>query len=245
MKMLGDNTKRMFPRVSIASVKPGRYEKTKLNGRLDNSAMTNATVNRKMDIIAPTSQYTVPPEINTISTIDPNATRDFPGVFREFGSTYTRSTTDPSIPGARAEGMPLYNDYTSNNGQITSITDFWTPLLDEMRYCKHIYAMKFGEGNFPPEPSDFPVEQGSMAAWEQKLVDQTENDQQELIAADLSRRSLSMMDVPPYNCQSPMMMPMMQKLFNIPANFVLMQGFTMYDKDGTAYKPSLGQSPAS
>jgi hypothetical protein len=245
MKMLGDNTKRMFPRVSIASVKPGRYEKTKLNGRLDNSAMTNATVNRKMDIIAPTSQYTVPPEINTISTVDPNATRDFPGVFREFGSTYTRSTTDPSIPGARAEGMPLYNDYTSSNGQITSITDFWTPLLDEMRYCKHIYAMKFSEGSFPPEPSDFPVEQGSMAAWEQKLVDQTENDQQELIAADLSRRSLSMMDVPPYNCQSPMMMPMMQKLFNIPANFVLMQGFTMYDKDGTSYRPSLGQLPSS
>jgi hypothetical protein len=54
-----------------------------------------------------------------------------------------------------------------------------------------------------------------------------------------------MMDVPPYNCQSPMMMPMMQKLFNIPANFVMMRGFTMYDKDGTAYKPSLGQNPSS
>jgi hypothetical protein len=245
MKMLGDKPKRLFPRVSIASVKPGRYEKTKLNGRLDNSAMTSATVNRKMDIIAPSSQYTVPPEINTISTVEPGATRDFPGVFRDFGATYTRSTTDPSIPGSRAEGMPLYNDYSSNNGQITSITDFWTPLLDEMRYCKHIYAMKFGEGSFPPEPSDFPVEQGSMAAWEQRLVDKTENEQQELMAADLSRRSLSIMDVPPYNCQSPMMMPMMQKLFNIPANFVMMQGFTMYDKDGTAYKPSLGQLPAS
>jgi hypothetical protein len=89
------------------------------------------------------------------------------------------------------------------------------------------------------------VEEGSMVAWEQKLVDENENDQQELTAANLSRRSLSMMDVPPYNCQSPMMMPMMQKLFNIPANFVMMRGFTMYDKDGTAYKPSLGQNPSS
>jgi hypothetical protein len=245
MNTLGEGTKRIFPRTSIASIKPGRYEKTRLNGKLNNNAMTSATVDRKMDIIAPTSQYTVPPEVNTISTVDPDATRDFAGVFREFGATYLRSTADSSIPGSRAEGMPSYKDYTATNGQITSITDFWTPLLDEMRYCKHIYAMKFAEGNFPPEPSDFPVEEGSMVAWEQKLVDENENDQQELTAANLSRRSLSMMDVPPYNCQSPMMMPMMQKLFNIPANFVMMRGFTMYDKDGTAYKPSLGQNPSS
>jgi hypothetical protein len=25
----------------------------------------------------------------------------------------------------------------------------------------------------------------------------------------------------------------------------MMRGFTMYDKDGTAYKPSLGQNPSS
>jgi hypothetical protein len=45
------------------------------------------------------------------------------------------------------------------------------------------------------------------------------------------------MDVPPYNCQSPMMMPMMQKLFNVPTQFIVMQGFTMFDKNGQPYKP--------
>jgi hypothetical protein len=45
------------------------------------------------------------------------------------------------------------------------------------------------------------------------------------------------MDVPPYNCQSVMMMPMMQKLFNIPTDLIVMQGFTMFDKDGKPYKP--------
>lgn len=244
MNTLGDTNKRVFPRTSVASIKPGRFERTKLNGTLDNSAMTNARTNRKMDIIAPSSNYTVPPEVNTISSVDPNATRDFPGVYREFGATYLRSTSNPAIPGSRAEGMPSYEDYASSNGTVTAITDFWTPLLDEMRYCKHIYAMKYTEGNFPPEPSDFPVEEGSMAAWEQKLVADTENEQKEAIAFNMARRSLAMMDVPPYNCQSPMMMPMMQKLFNIPANFVVMQGFTMYDKDGIAYKPSLGQMPS-
>ena len=52
------------------------------------------------------------------------------------------------------------------------------------------------------------------------------------------------MDVPPYNCQAPMMMPMMQKLFNVPSTFVLMSGFRMYDKNGTEYNPSTGGSPA-
>ena len=101
------------------------------------------------------------------------------------------------------------------------------------------------EGTFPPEPSDFPVEEGSMVAWEQRLVDETENEQKEALAFDMTRRSLSTMDVPPYNCQSPMMMPMMQRLFNIPGNFILMQGFTMYDKNGAAYKPFNNEMPAS
>jgi hypothetical protein len=76
-----------------------------------------------------------------------------------------------------------------------------------------------------------------MAAWVHILVDQTENEQQELKAANLNRFSLSQMDVPPYNCQSPMMMPMMQKLFNVPTQFILMEGFTMFDKNGNPYTP--------
>jgi hypothetical protein len=76
-----------------------------------------------------------------------------------------------------------------------------------------------------------------MAAWEQKLVDQTESEQKDMDAVNLNRFSLSQMDVPPYNCQSPMMMPMMQKLFNVPTQFIVMQGFTMFDKNGQPYKP--------
>ena len=105
--------------------------------------------------------------------------------------------------------------------------------------------MKYEEGVFPPEPSDFPVGIESMAAWEQKLVEETESDQLETRAADLSRMSLSMMDVPPYNCQAPMMMPMMQKLFNVPSTFVKMAGFKMIDKNGSFYIPASGEMPST
>jgi hypothetical protein len=140
--------------------------------------------------------------------------------------------------------MPSYDDYSSAGNVITSLTDTWTPLLDEIRYCKHIYAMKYEEGVFPPEPSDFPVGIGSMAAWEQRLVEETEKEQTEARAANLQRASLASMDVPPYNCQAPMMMPMMQKLFNIPSNFVKMAGFTMIDKNGQTYVPASGGMPS-
>jgi hypothetical protein len=76
-----------------------------------------------------------------------------------------------------------------------------------------------------------------MTAWEQRLVDQTESEQQSIKSSLLNNFSLAQMDVPPYNCQSVMMMPMMQKLFNVPPEFILMQGFTMFDKDGRPYKP--------
>jgi hypothetical protein len=59
----------------------------------------------------------------------------------------------------------------------------------------------------------------------------------------LATRSLSMMDVPPYNCQAPMMMPMMQKLFNVPTTFIRMGGFIMYDKNGKPYVPVLNGRP--
>jgi hypothetical protein len=83
-----------------------------------------------------------------------------------------------------------------------------------------------------------------MAAWEQKLVRDTEKQQASAKAAALQRGALSMMDVPPYNCQAPMMMPMMQKLFNIPSTFVKMNGFTMIDKNGKTYIPASGELPS-
>jgi len=36
---------------------------------------------------------------------------------------------------------------------------------------------------------------------------------------------------------------MMQKLFNVPSTFILMSGFTMYDKNGKPYVPAQGERP--
>ena len=104
--------------------------------------------------------------------------------------------------------------------------------------------MKYEEGVFPPEPSDLPVGITDITDWEQKLVAQTEKDQ-ESAAVNINRYGLSYMDIPPFNCQSPMMIQMMQKLFNIPSTFVILQNFTMYDKTGKAYTPSQGGTPVT
>lgn len=244
MSTLGLRKGKLFPRTNVAVLKPGRYEIMRNRGVLDSSAMTNAQTNRQMEIISPAVQYNVPPTVTPNSSTVPGANRDFPGIFSDFGAVYLRSLSDPSLPGGKAEGMPSYNDYSARGNVITSLTDTWTPLLDEFRYCKHIYAMKYEEGVFPPEPSDFPVEIESMTVWEQELVEQTEKSQEQA-ASRLQRYGLSYMDVPPYNCQSPMMMPMMQKLFNIPSTFVRMQGFTMFDKNGNKYIPSSGEKPST
>jgi hypothetical protein len=246
IQVSGDTTKKNFPRTSIANLKPGRNEVMRISGVVDNSAMTSAQVNRRMSINAP-SGYPVPVSQGG-STPGVNVNRDNPGVFSDFGAIYLRKTQSPeapSIPGSAADSMPGYDDYSSVNGRITSISDNWTPLLDEFRYCKHIYALKFKDGTFPPEPSDFPVDIGSMAKWEQKLVDETESDQLEARAAFLTRGALSRMDVPPYNCQSPMMMPMMQKLFNVPSDLVVMENFVMIDKYGNEYVPFNDEKPGT
>ena len=244
LSSLGQRRGTKFPLSRAAYLKPGRYEVMRIAGKVANQAMTDALTNRQMEIISPAPEYNIPPTVTPNSLTIPGSTRDDPGVFRDFGSVYTRSTSDPSVPGAKAEGLPSFNDYSAVGNVITSLTDTWTPLLDEFRYCKHIYAMKYEEGVFPPEPSDFPVMEEGMAEWEQRLVEKTEKEQEQA-ATNLLKYGLSYMDVPPYNCQAPMMMPMMQKLFNVPSTFILMQGFIMYDKNGTAYRPSQGGSPAS
>ena len=103
--------------------------------------------------------------------------------------------------------------------------------------------MKFIEGINPPEPSDIPVEPDSIAEWEQKLVTDLEKQDRGLLYEQM-RQSIGAMDVPPYNCQAPMMMPMLQKLFNVPSNLIVMDGFTMFDKNDTPYKPSQGGMPS-
>ena len=239
---LGVSNKKAFPRTSVASVKPGRYELLKSLGVIDNASMTAADVNRILEIVAPSQAFQVSGTVTTETSINRQATRDNPGVYREFGSLYLRTTQNPALQGSKAEGMPTYQDYAATGNVIQSFTDIWTPVLDEMRYCKHIYAMRFQEGEFPPEPSDFPVEIESMADWERKLVSENYNDQREATAA-IVRRSLSLMDVPPYNCQTQSMQPMLQRLFNIPLTYIKIDGFTMYDKNGLPYVPANGEKP--
>ena len=244
MLNLGATNKKAFPRTSIASVKPGRYEILRSLGIEDNASMTDAEVDRILQIIAPGENFEVSDTITTERAIDAQATRDNPGVYREFGSLYLRSTGSPGLSGSKAEGMPGYNDYAATANVITSFTDIWSPLLDEIRYCKHIYALRFRDGIFPPEPSDFPVEIASMTSWEQKLV--TENElAQDKIQKELARQSLSYMDVPPYNCQAQMMQPMLQRLFNVPLTYIKISGFTMYDKNNIPYIPALGEKPGN
>jgi hypothetical protein len=233
-----DSAQRQFPRTKVSVIKPGRFEVTQVDGVVNNNAMTPPGVNRELDVYAPQGfelDYTVTNAANT----DLKATRDNPGVYREFGAIYKRSTANISIPGSTSEGMPGYDDYSSfslaTDGNsipqdvIISISDNWTPLLDELRYCKHIYALKFKDKLFPPEPSDFPVGITSMADWEQNLVKQTEIKIQKDREYFKTVRSLAVMDVPPYNAQSPILFPVIQKLFNIATDKILIENFTMLD----------------
>lgn len=248
----GEGNKRQFPKSRTASIKPGRFELTKRDGILDNRAMTPADVDRNLEVFAPDG-FTLDYTVSNDSNVDLKATRDNPGVYREFGFIYTRATKDVSVPGSSAEGMPAYNDYDSiqtltdansiPQDVLINISDNWTPLLDELRYCKHIYALKFRDKLFPPEPSDFPVGMTEMAAWEQKLVAQAEKEQQDLEDFRETKRALALMDVPPYNCQAPLMYPMLQKLFNIVTDQISISNFTMFDKNGQPYVPALGQKP--
>jgi hypothetical protein len=82
-----------------------------------------------------------------------------------------------------------------------------------------------------------------MASWEQELVDKTEKEQ-EKTAKELGEKALMYMDVPPYNCQSQSMQPMLQRLFNVPLSYIKIDGFTMYDKNGIEYVPAAGGRPS-
>ena len=250
---LGLRKKPLFPYTKAASIKPGRYEVMTLNGQIMNAAQTQVNEeiiqNRLMTIVYPSGEqerYDIPGVGTTESGKDlrdpKNLYRDFPAVFADFGRVLTRSVGNN--PNAVADGMPVFNDYKQSGEDITFIGDNWTFVLDQYRYCKHIYAMKFLEGEFPTEPSDFPVEVGLMSEWENKLVLRTQAEQSRAFKK-LDYYGLGYMDVPPFNVQAPMMMPMMQRLFNIPSTFIQMQNFTMLDKDGNSYIIASGQTPNS
>lgn len=222
MNLEGSEKKR-FPFTRPALLKYGRSEVlTDPNtGSVNNSAMTDANQNRDLAL--------------TTQSIDN------PGVYNDFGGRYLRNFS----AARRAEGPTTFVDYTAKNNQITSYTDYWSPLLDEMRYCKHIYALRFEEGILPPEPSDLPfATEESITEWEQRLVYEMSvtnkhiNDMQAV-------RGMALMDVPPKNFQSPVMLPMMQKLLNVPASFIRLENFRMQDKTGAFYNPSAGEYPAN
>ena len=114
-----------------------------------------------------------------------------------------------------------------------------------MRYCKHIYALRFEEGILPPEPSDLPVgTTESLTAWEQNLVRETSTSKKHSQYMT-TLRALALMDVPPKNFQSPQMLPMMQKLLNVPTSFIRLENFRMQDKTGAFYNPSAYELPAT
>jgi hypothetical protein len=227
-----------FPRSSVASLKPGRYEEVKEVGKLMNAAMTDPDVQRDMTIESPDERFFSFYGFNELNQDGPGLSgRDFPGVFRDFGTQFLKSTGNNQ--NARTEGMPRMKDYNTEEvpfqrNRITQLTDNWSHLLDEYRSCKHIYAMRYEAKLFPPEPSDYPVEVGSMAEWEEDLVMKVQKDQEDA-ALKYLRYGLSYMDVPPRNIQSPVVIDMMSKVFNLPSFLITIDNFTMFDSTGEAF----------
>jgi hypothetical protein len=206
--MKGSSTKR-FPYTRPSSLKYGRHELiTDADGTINNNAETSIDKNRRLSL--------------TFESIDN------PGVFSDFGGRYLRNV--PSV--GAAEGPGTFVDYKAVDNQIVSFDDYWTPLLDEMRYCKHIYALRFQEGIILPEPSDVPIDMDEgMVSWEQKLVNESSTMKKHSEYVD-SINGLKYMDLPPSNFQSPQMLPMMQKLLNVPTSFIKRANFEIQRKDG-------------
>lgn len=137
----------------MCTLKPGRYEVTTTAGEIDERIMQKALQDRALTIVAP-SGYELPynQSVNSkdVNNIPSNTNRDFPGVFSDFGNVYTRGTdipSDPNAPVPRSEGMVKYGDYDTippaaagQPNQLIQVQDTWSHLLDEYRYCKHIYA---------------------------------------------------------------------------------------------------------
>ncbi len=253
LSTLGLYKKPQFAKAKASTIKPGRTEEMINRGNVLNAAqqqLTNIALgSSSMTIIYPSG------EDNRFSVLgvsltesgkileDPkNLYRDNPAVFNDFGSIYTRNFGNN--PSGVAEGMPKYRDYKQSGLDITEISDTWTYTLDQYRYCKHIYAMKFSDGEFPNEPSDFPVEDGFMSEWENKLVLDTEKKQRKAFDR-LAYYGLGYMDTPPFNVQSPVMSVMLQKLINMPQEFIRIQDFFMLDSQGNIYNVASGETPTA
>ena len=255
LSSLGLYNKPKFTRSKVSTIKPGRTEEMTQRGIVLNAAQQQITANvldnRLMTIIYPSGEqgrYSIRGitlQESGKPLEDPKTLyRDKPGVYTDFGTVYTRGFGNERNPSGVAEGMPNYRDYKQSGLDITEIGDVWTYTLDQYRYCKHIYAMKYADGEFPNEPSDFPVEDGLMSEWEYKIVTDTEKSQRKAFER-LAYYGLGYQDTPPFNVQSPMMSVMLQKLINIPQEFIIVQNFFMVDSMGNVYNVASGEMPMS
>lgn len=189
----------------------------------------NLKIGRGDRIVSNKSAY----DIRAMTEVDENRllefieTRDLPGVYEDFGATFLNNGVGP----------PTFNDYkTDSEGNVTYTSDYWSPQLDELRYCKHIYALKFSEGDPIPEPSDYPVGV-SIAEVEQEMVKQKKRMFDK--AMQLAEYGLAHMDLPPYNVQNPEIQPMLMKLFNLPSLYIRIDSMLIQDmKSGELKTPT-------
>jgi hypothetical protein len=75
------------------------------------------------------------------------------------------------------------------------------------------------------------MEEG-IVSWEQRLTKEVTNIKSNTDYMN-SIKGLSYMDMPPKNFQSPQLLPMLQKLLNIPTSFIRLANFSLQNKDGS------------
>ena len=250
---LGRRKGRNFPVTAAGATTPGRYEQLKRFDELTQAAQIRWTEyfvdNNLFELVAPSGynlQEVTSGQVEKDIRLPANLYRDFPAIFADFGNIYTRGFGDnKDFTSGVSEGMPTYRDYKQSGETPYEINDDWTFVLNEYRFCKHIQALRYMQGELPIEPSDYPFAlYEDLTKWETDLIEKTQKDQEKAFE-NFTYYGMSHMDVPPFNIESPTMVSMTQKLFNFPAQFVLFQNFTMVDKNGTEYIPASGELPSS
>ena len=250
---LGQRRGRNFPVTAPGATTPGRYEQLKRFDELTQAAQIQWTQyfveNNLFELVAPSGyalEEVTSGQIEKDIRLPANLYRDFPGIFADFGSIYTRGFgNNESNTSGIAEGMPSYGDYKESGETIYEINDDWTFTLNQYRFCKHIQALRYMRGEFPIEPSDYPFATADdLVTWEDDLIEKTQKAQKKAFE-NFAYYGMSHMDVPPFNVESPIMVSMTQKLFNFPAQFVRLQRFVMIDKNGREYLPGAGEKPSS
>lgn len=250
---LGQRRGRNFPITAPGATTPGRYEQLKRFGELTQAAQIQWTKyfveNNLFELVAPSGynlEEVTSGQVEKDIRLPANLYRDFPGIFADFGNIYRRGFGDNlEFTSGVAETMPSYADYKESGETIIEINDDWTFTLNQYRFCKHIQALRYLNGEFPIEPSDYPFATADdLVTWEDDLIEKTQKDQQKAFE-NFTYYGMSHMDVPPFNVESPIMVSMTQKLFNFPAQFVQLQSFVMVDKNGQKYLPGSGERPSS